>query len=101
MFIKQQKPNKLFEDGPDWEWEDNLKYWYCVLDGGMKAIIWCEWLNPPDPNKKTNKLSKSDSDEKILWDGICMGVPGGPEPDIKPGPILYWIRCGIKESKIK
>jgi hypothetical protein len=94
MRIKE-KPNKLFEDGPDWEWEANLKHWFCVLETGHKAFVWVEWLNPPATEEA--KLSKSnDGDRKLLWDGICMGVPGGPEPSSSMGPLLAWIRRGLK-----
>lgn len=47
MRLKVQ-PNKLFETGPDWEWDDNLKHWVCTPISGFKAFVWTDWVNPPD-----------------------------------------------------
>lgn len=89
------KPNILFEGGPDWNWDSNLQHWYCVLPNGMKAFIWEDIIEPPE----TKKLSKSSDEEKHFWDGICLGIPGGPEISDRQRPILDWIRNNFpKES---
>ena len=92
---KVQAPTKLFDDWSDWEYDDNLRHWVSSNDK-YKAIVWQENLTPPKPEGK--KLSKSSSDDKIVWDGICIGIHGGPEPSPKVGDILYWIRTEIKKD---
>lgn len=83
------KPNKLFEIGPDWVLDKNHGHWTCQLSDKLKAFIWEVDLSKPDDIK----LSKSNTPEnKIVWDGFCIGIPGGPEPSKNQSDILNWIR---------
>lgn len=86
MRVKESIP--ILYDHCKWLWDDNLKHWYAIIDDKHTAFVWCEILE----ESESIKLSKSNGEKKVLWDGICMGVTGGPEPCNRPGPILSWIR---------
>lgn len=88
----KQKPNTIFESGPQWNWDPNLKHWFCLASfgsiqestkGGFKVFVWEDIVESTEP--------------KSIWSGYCADIPGVPEPGSQR-TVLDWFREQIALS---